>query len=303
MSRTTWQNFIPNMREFPSMCHLNDLKSTDRLAVLTAGSSSLNNQPGVRPVWVCSQLFPDRVNSMVDAYRISSWTRSPRTRRGRVANSPGVESLERRDVPAGSITAMFDGVPAQLMSVKFSQFTGKSPQVETFTLAASPAVSVLFLDAATDHQIKSVVVNLVGFGKKSVAPITLSNAVVSSFQIAYAADQTPSFLIIVAAKSKTANSITATFDGRSAPLIDATLTQPSPNGTVKVGMTLAASPVSTVLSHDAVSGKVVKKFQLNFMKQGSHPTGSIALTNATVTSFQNSGGIGKSNTNLVTVIG
>ena len=213
-----------------------------------------------------------------------------------------IESLERRALLAGSISATFDGLSAPVIAIKFLQPSIKGVQHETFTLGSSPNIPALFADASTGNPIKSVVITLAGFGKKSLTPITLTDAVISSFQAVGGSNQTLTYLITVQARSKPAGSITATFDGRSAPLLDVTLTQAAPNGPLKVGMTLNPSPVSPVLSHDAVSGKVVKKFQLTFVKLGNHSTGTITLTNAPVTSFQTTGGTGKAVTNTVTLI-
>ena len=237
---------------------------------------------------------------MVAAFRPSSTTISPRPRR---LIRPSVEALEERAVPAGSIVATFDGLTAPVISVTLPRPASSGTQLATFMLKSSPDIPALFRDNATGKHLKDVAITFTGFGNTVAAPITLSDAVIASFRTVNAPGGIPTYTITVAGRSTPAGSITATFDGQSGPVVDVTLTQPPPNGALKVGLTLVTSPLAPVLSRDAVRGNSLQKVQIAFIRDGNNSTDAITLVHAVVSSFQLKNGTSGASTYTITLLG
>jgi hypothetical protein len=197
---------------------------------------------------------------------------------------PGVESLEGRAVPAGSITAMFGSLTAPVIAVKLPQPGSDGVQRVTFTLGSSADIPALSHDALLGKVLKAVTITLTDVGNRVTDTILLSNAVIASFQAVGGAEARPTYLVTVDAKVATAAAITATFDGQSARVIDVTLTQPRADGALQIGLTLDSSAIIHTLFQDAVIGRHVA-VQIALVKDGNALTDTIAPTDALIASF------------------
>ncbi len=240
---------------------------------------------------------------MIPASRPKPWRGGPGLR-SRRAIRPAAEPLEDRAVPAGSITAAFDGLTAPVASVTLPQPPSNGEQTVSLTLGSSSAIPTLFKDNVSGKLFKSVAITLDQIGNTSTDTITLTTAILTSFRtVSSPTAAAPTFVVTVEGKATPPGSIAASFGGLTAPVVNATLTPPTAGGLQSVALTLAASSAIPKLFQESASGKPINPVLVTLLDDGNSVTDTIALTDTLITSIQTVGGATDVPTFVVTVEG
>lgn len=238
---------------------------------------------------------------MIRAFRLQPSHEGRRHRCRRVIR-PAAEPLEDRAVPAGSITATFDGLAVPATEVTLPQPPSNGEQLVSLTLRASSAIPTLFRDAASGKILKSVAITLDQIGNTTKDTITLTSALIASVKVVNnPSANLPTYVVTVEGRTTPAGSITATFDDLTAPVINVTLMPPLASGAQKVSLTLAASSAIPTLFQDSVTGKPITTAEIGLVNDGNSVTDTVTLKDALITSFQTLGGVTGLPTYVVTL--
>ncbi len=217
---------------------------------------------------------------------------------------PALETLEDRAVPTGSIMASFGGLNAPVSSVTLPQPTSNGEQSLTMTLPASSAIPTLFQDVASGKHINPITITLDQVGNQTTDTITLTDALIGSIQTVSNPSQTvPTFVVTVVGRATPPGSITASFGGLAAPVINVTLTPALSSVGQTITLTLAVSSATPTLFQDVASGKHINPVTIALISDGNGATDTLTLEDAAITSFRLVNGSTGQPTDVVTVTG